>query len=79
MTYLEMAARDAAMAEYGLPPLPDDYDGEGARALILFRFKLGPVLLSAGVSLDDAIEYTGLDATEGSDFFVGRDLAENWS
>jgi hypothetical protein len=80
MNYGEMLDRDVMVEAFKLPPLPDDeYEGEGARALILFRRTLGPVLLAESVSLEDAVEYVNRDDTHGPGWFVGRDKSENWS
>ena len=61
---------DQVMAEYGLPGLPQHYDGPGARNLILFRQEDEKVVLTQ-CTLEDAQAYCSRDDTRGNDWFTG--------
>lgn len=70
---------EAVKAEYGLPELPEEYDGPGARQLVLFRQSLSDenIVLADRVSLDDAREYCSREDTHGPGWFVGFDRVDD--
>lgn len=63
--------REAVKAEYGLPELPEPYEGPGAKELILFRQLDENIVIADSVSLPDARAYCSREDTHGSEWFVG--------
>lgn len=65
-----MTDTDSVLEEFGLPELPEAYDGPDARQLWLFRERLEDqkVPLGEPVSLADAQEYCQREDTHGSDW-----------
>ena len=65
---------EQVMAEFDLPGLPEYYDDEGYRNLILFRQSLGVEnLILTQCTLADAREYCNREDVYGDGWFVGFD------
>lgn len=66
--------------DFNLPPLPepaDESDTE-ARILVLFRQEADNIVLTLPVPFADADEYTNREDTHGDEWFVGRDLPNDY-
>jgi hypothetical protein len=68
------------VADYSLPELPEpaeESDSE-ARILILFLRDADNIVLTLPVPIDDVHEYTNREDTHGEDWFVGRDVPNDY-
>lgn len=62
------------MEYFGMPELPEAYDGEDSAQLVLFRENDSNIVLAESVSIPDALEYCSREDTHGGGWFAGYNL-----